>query len=160
MIKELLLQKKIAIVGNWIQSIIETYPSGSSNFLRLQKDRFSNPVGHIISNSAGKIFDELVNGQNIDRIKLLLNDIIKIRAVQDFSPSQAVGFIFSLKKAISDEIEQEIKDEKIFNEFVIIESFIDEVALAAFDLYMDAREKVFQIRVSEVKRMNKQEIPL
>ena len=151
MIKELLIRNKIAIVSNWIQLIIETYPSATSNFLKSQKDQFSNPVGHIISDSIGKIFDEIVNSRNIDKIKLLLKDIIKIRAVQDFLPSDAVGFIFSLKKVIRDEIEQEIKEEKNLNELVIIESFIDKIALVAFNLYMDAREKVFQIRVNEIK---------
>jgi len=151
MIKELLIRNKISIVDKWIQFIIETYPLATSNFLKSQKDQFSNPVGHIISDSAGKIFTEIVNGRNIDKIKLLLKDIIKIRAVQDFLPSDAVGFIFSLKKVIRDEIEQEIKEEKNLNELVIIESFIDKIALVAFNLYMDAREKVFQIRVNEIK---------
>lgn len=151
MIKELLVQKKIAIVGKWIQSILSTYPSEASGFLHLQKDRFKNPVGHIISANAEKIFDEIAGGYNTERIKLLLDDIIKVRAVQDFSPSQAVGFIFSLKQVIYSELEYNIKNEKISEELMAIEHRIDQTALAAFDLYTEAREKIYQIKLREVK---------
>ena len=151
MIKELLVQKKIAIVGKWIQSILSTYPAEASGFLHLQKDRFKNPVGHIISANAEKIFDEIAGGYNTERIKLLLDDIIKVRAVQDFSPSQAVGFIFSLKQVIYSELEYNIKNEKISEELMAIEHRIDQTALAAFDLYTEAREKIYQIKLREVK---------
>ncbi len=151
MLKELLVNKKSSIVDNWIQLIVETYPSKTSSFLKSQKDRFSNPVGYTISSSVEKIFEEIISQRDIERIKIFLNDIIKIRAVQDFSPSQATGFIFSLKKVLRKELEQEIIEGKILTEIIDIESYIDNVALVAFDLYMDAREKLFKIRVSEIK---------
>ncbi len=151
MLKDLLVNKKSSIVNNWIQLIVQTYPSKTSNFLKLQKDRFSNPVGYTISSSAEIIFEEIINGRDIERIKTVLNDIIKIRAVQDFSPSEAIRFIFSLKKVLRKELEKELIEGKIQTEIIDIESYIDNVALVAFDLYMDAREKLFKIRVSEIK---------
>ncbi|MEJ2506824.1 MAG: hypothetical protein P8Y81_11250 [Ignavibacteriaceae bacterium] len=36
-------------------------------------------------------------------------------------------------------------------EFSKLESTIDRIALIAFDLYMEAKEKVFKIRVNEIK---------
>lgn len=151
MIKELLIKKKSSIVDRWIKSIYATYSPESSNFLNLQKDRFSNPVGFIISNNAERIFDEFINNNDYEKIKLSLKEIIKIRAVQDFSPAQATGFILTLKEAIYGELEHEIKNEKIYDEYIQIESGIDRLALVAFDLYMEAREKIFQIRVNEIK---------
>ena len=151
MIKDLLTQKKIAIVGKWIQSILSTYPPEAAGFMQLQKDQFRNPVGHIISANAEKIFDEIAGGYNTERIKSLLDDIIKVRAVQDFSPSQAVGFIFSLKQVIHSELEYNIKNEKITKELMTLEHRIDQTALAGFDLYSEAREKINQIRLREVK---------
>jgi hypothetical protein len=122
----------------------------TSSFLRQQKNRFSNPVGHIISETAEKIFDAILSGNQSLEIKILLNDIIKVRAVQDFLPSQAAGFILSLKKIIHDEIKEEIKDIKMFDEFLEILSGVDRVALIAFDLFMEAREKIFQLRMNEI----------
>jgi RsbT co-antagonist protein rsbRD N-terminal domain len=151
MLKDLLVNKKSSIVDNWIRLIIETYPSKTSNFLKLQKDRFSNPVGYTISSSAEIIFEEIINGRDIERIKTVLNDIIKIRAVQDFSPSQAVDFIFSLKKVIQKELGHDVLKGMILIELIEFESYIDNLALIAFDLFIDAREKIFKIRLSEIK---------
>lgn len=151
MLKDLLFSKKSSIVDNWIQLIVETYPSKTSSFLKSQKDRFSNPVGYTISTSAEKIFEEIISGRNTEHIKSHLNDLIKIRAVQDFSPSNATGFIFSLKQIIRKELELENFEGKILKDINDIESYIDNVALIAFDLYMDAREKLFRIRLNEIK---------
>jgi RsbT co-antagonist protein rsbRD N-terminal domain len=151
MLKDLLVNKKSSIVDSWIQLIVETYPSKTSNFLKSQKNRFGNPVGYAISKSAQNIFEEIINGRDINRVKAFLADIIKIRAVQDFSPSQATGFIFSLKKVIRKELGHEVIEGKILSDIADIESYIDDIALIAFDLYMDAREKLFKIRISEIK---------
>ncbi len=151
MIKELLSQREKAIVDKWIQSIIVTYPAKTSSFLRLQKDRFRNPLGHIISESAKRIFDEIIGEFDPERVKLALTDVIKVRAVQSFSPSQAVGFVFFLKQVIEAEVAYEIKNEETNEELKIIEHRIDRTALTAFDLYMEAKEKVFQLRMNEVK---------
>ena len=151
MVKQLLLQKKDVIINKWIQSIFDTYPEETSDFLRLQKNQFSNPVGHIISDAAEKIFGAVLSGNQALEIKILLSDIIKVRAVQDFLPSKAAGFIFSLKDIIREEVQQDIKDINAFNEFCGILSGIDRVALIAFDLYSEAREKVFQLRMNELK---------
>lgn len=151
MIKELILSKKDVIVGNWIQSIIDTYPAETSGFLREQKNQFSNPVGHIISQTAENIFEAIIHGNHNLEIKILLNDIIKVRAVQNFSPSMAAGFIFSLRDIIRNELQTEIKDEKLFNEFWEIEIKIEKAALIAFDLFMEAREKIFELRINEIK---------
>lgn len=151
MLKDLLITRKSSIVDNWIQLIVETYPPQTSNFLKSQKDRFSNPVGYTISANTEKIFEEIINGRDIERIKTYLTDIIKIRAVQDFSPSQAIGFIFSLKKVIYKELEEEVINKKILKELENIESYINEIALIAFDIYMEAREKLFKVRVNEIK---------
>ena len=80
-----------------------------------------------------------------------MNDIIKIRAIQNFSPSSAIGFVFSLKKVIRDELGAELLEKKNVAEFSKLESTIDRIALIAFDLYMEAKEKVFKIRVNEIK---------
>jgi hypothetical protein len=151
MITDLLNKNKDAIIKNWTRSVLETYPAEASKFLELKKDRFSNPVGFTISNTADCIFNEIINGRDFEKIRLLLNDIIKIRAIQNFSPSSAIGFVFSLKKVIRDELGAELLEKKNVAEFSKLESTIDRIALIAFDLYMEAKEKVFKIRVNEIK---------
>ena len=151
MLYELLVKNKSSIVSKWIKLILDSYSIESSKFFNMEKNRFSNPVGNIISTNAASIFDEIVGSKDFEKISLLLTDIIKIRAIQDFSPSEAVGIVFFLKKVIQEELNKEINQEKILDEFAELEFFIDKTALIAFDLYMESREKIFQIRLNDAK---------
>jgi len=151
MITEILNSKKEAILRNWIDLVFDSYPTESANFLKLKKNQFSNPIGHTITTNSKKIFDELINERNIENIELLLDEIIKISAVQSFSPSQAVKFLFDFKKVIREELKVELMDKTVSDELIDFELLIDQIILSTFDLYMNSREKVFKIRINEVK---------
>jgi len=151
MINELLNKKKSAIVRNWIELILDSYPAEAANFLKLKKNQFSNPIGYTITTNAEKIFDELINKRDFENIKSLLDEIIKIRAVQSFFPSQAVGFLLDLKKVIRDELKVELAEKIVSDELTNFELIIDQVMLIGFDLYMESREKIFKIRVNEIR---------
>jgi hypothetical protein len=148
---KLLAQKKAPIVGRWLDLIFETYPDDAQRFLTKQKDRFANPVGTTISKEIENLYDELIEGLEPDRVSPLLDRIIRIRAIQDFSPSQAVNFVFLLKKAIKKEILGEILENQLSEDLAIMESRIDDLALLAFDIYMSCREKLYDIRANEAK---------
>lgn len=142
-------QKRAAILGKWFHLIVETYPSGSSGFFNQETDRFANPVGYTISREIEVLYEELVAGMDFGKLSASLNNIIRIRAVQDFSPSQAIAFIFLLKKAVREELEGEIGEN--FEGWLTFESRIDKLALLAFDIYVKCREKIYEIRVNKVK---------
>lgn len=135
----------------WFQLILGTYPADTSRFLKQEKDRFTNPVGYTISRETETLYDELLQEMNPDKLAACLDNIIRIRVVQDFSPSQTIAFIFLLKKAIREELASEIAENRVLEELLKFESKIDKLVLLAFDIYMKCREKVFEIRVSEVK---------
>ena len=135
----------------WFQLVLGTYPADTSRFLKQEKDRFINPVGYAISQEIEALYDELLQGMNSDKLAACLDNIIRIRAVQDFSPSQTIAFIFLLKKAIREELASEITENQVFEELLKFESRIDKLVLLAFDIYMKCREKVFEIRVNEAK---------
>ena len=151
MLREILNKKKASIVHNWTELIFNSYPAEAVNFLSTKKNQFSNPIGFTVTANAEKIFDELINDCDFERIKLLLDDIIKIRAVQSFPPSQAVYFLLDLKKAIRDECKTELLDKSVSDELSNFELLIDKMLIIGFELYMEAREKVFKIRVNEIK---------
>ena len=151
MLKEILNKKKSLIVHNWTELVFNSYPAEAVNFLSTKKNQFSNPIGYTVTANAEKIFDELINDCDFEKIKLLLDDIIKIRAVQSFPPSQAVYFLLDLKKAIRDECKTELINKNISDELSDFEVIIDKMLIIGFELYMEAREKVFKIRVNEIK---------
>jgi hypothetical protein len=152
-LKNLLLKKKSAILKRWFNMILEGYPSDTSNFLKKQKNRFSNPVGYIISEGIEGLFEGILQGFDSDKVSTFLDSIIRIKAVQDFSPSQAISFIFLLKTVIRQELKDEIKDDGISEELLALESQIDGLALLSFDIYMKRREKIYELKTNEVKNM-------
>ena len=147
----LILQKKADILERWRQLILDTYPADSSHFLEQEKDRFANPIGSIISEGIEALYDELIGGMNPDRLYACLDSIIRVRAVQDFSPSDAIAFIMYLKKVVREELESEIKEKRLFGELLKFESRIDDMVLLTLDIYMKCREQIHEIRAKELR---------
>ena len=151
----LLAQKKNAIVKKWFAATVETYPPDTAKFLKSQKDPFANPVGRTIYQGLAALFDELLKETDHSVMLSLLDPTIRIRAVQNFSPSQATSFIFFLKNVVRDNIRDNLKEEDFqtqhFSELLLFESKIDELSLIAFNIYMNCREKIYELKANEMK---------
>lgn len=155
-LNSLLTDKKASILEKWFNVIIESYPPDTASFLKTQSNRFANPIGSTISKGIEDIFDELLRGLNPpqaeEKTSQFLDDIVRIRAVQAFTPSQALSFIFPLKRIIREELAAEIAEKQLSDEILSLESTIDKLALSSFDIYMKCREKIYDIKANEVKR--------
>jgi len=147
-----LAQKKGTILKKWFHLILKTYPDETLKFLEREKDPFDNPVGSIISKGIEELFEELIKGTAIGNVSPFLDRIIRVRALQDFTPSRAIAFVFLLKKVIRDELGDKIRDKEFQDELLRFETKVDELALLCFDLYMECREKIYGLRADEVKR--------
>ena len=150
-LNNLLAQRKTAIIKNWFTLAVETYPPDTASFLKKQKDPFANPVGRTISQGLEALFNELLKEMDHETIISFLDPIIRIRAIQNFSPAQAVSFIFLLKKAIRENIKKEALEEQLFNELLLFESKIDQLVMIAFNLYMQCKEKIYDLKANEMR---------
>ena len=150
-LETLLTQNRSTIVKRWLGQILDTYPADTHKFLKKQKNQFANPVGHTLSEEVDHLYTELLQGVDSERATPVLDGIIRIRAIQDFSPSRAVGFILLLKGVIRDKLETEIRKNRLSDELTIFESRIDDLVLLAFEVYMRCREKLYEIRANEMK---------
>lgn len=150
-LKELLLEKRAAILKRWFDLIASSHPSGPPHFIK-EKDRFANPEGFTITQEIDSLYDELLQDR-IDTEKMCssLSNIVRIRAVQDFSPGDAIGFVFLLKEAVTEELVDEIEKRQLLKQWLELELRIDRMASLAFDIYMQCREKVNQLRINEIK---------
>ena len=148
-LEKFLEQRKSAILERWFDSILETYPADTRQFLK-KKNRFANPVAHEIFGGIEEIFNNLKDANSED-VSPFLDKIIRIRAVQDFSPSQALGFIFDLKKLIREELAENMGESRISEDLWELERKIDAMGLMSLDIYTKCREKLYELRVKEVK---------
>jgi len=151
MMEDLLKKNKPAILERWFHLILETYPANTAAMMRKDKNQFTNPVGSTLSREIEVLFKNLCEGSQDEKCQSSLDSILKIRSVQDFSPSKAVGFIFLLKRAIGEILKNEICKESVMDEWLKFQSKIDDLALQAFDIYMNCREKICEIRINQAR---------
>jgi hypothetical protein len=149
-LRSLLHDKKTTIVKRWLDSTFATYSGETASFLGGTRDRFSNPVGHALRTGTQGIYENLLEGLDPETVCRHLEEIIKIRAIQDLTPSRAVSFVFLLKEAVRAELGDEVL--ALAAELGRFESDVDQVALFAFDVYTRCREKLSELRINEIKR--------
>jgi hypothetical protein len=151
MIQDLLKKNKATILERWFHLILETYPANTAAMMRKDKNQFTNPVGSTLSREIDVLFKNLCAESQDEKCQASLDSILKIRSVQDFSPSKAVGFIFLLKRAIGETLKNEMCKGSVMDEWLEFQSRIDDLALQAFDIYMDCREKICEIRINQAR---------
>jgi hypothetical protein len=121
--------------------------------LREKEGRFANPVGHSVAAGVEGIFEDLLQGIDKDKVSVFLDNIIRIRAIQEFTPSQAISFVFFLKRIIREELAGEVREKSLSDELTLFENDIDSMGLLAFDIFMSCREKLYDIKANEMKNM-------
>ena len=133
--------------------MLAAFPAESARFLSGRQDPFANPVGHAVRSGAETLFDALIGGASSDAADRVLADLAAILAVQEFAPSVGVAFPFALKRIVR-ELADASGDGKArgaaLREF---EAAADALALKAFDRYVEARERLMQVRINEIKRL-------
>ncbi len=150
-LEALLRENQSAIVQKWFEAVLSTYPEDSARFLRSQKDQFANPVGTTFLQELTAVFEELSFGEGAGAVRDFLDKIVRIRAVQDFSPASALAFVFDLKQAVRDLVWGKCADRELLEELARYEARVDDLALQAFNLYVECREQLYELRVREVK---------
>lgn len=137
-----LMSAEEAIVELWMERTLRSYPVETLEFLEGEQDPFRNPVGQTLRKGLEVLAREVLGAMNKDRMMEALDAIVRMRAVQDFSPVDAVRFVFILRAAIR-ETAGAVSES--------IHSRIDELALMTFDKYAGCREQIFQLRVNELR---------
>ena len=143
-LKQILKKNKKLFIKKWFQATINTYPAQSAKVMGKDSNRFDNPVGAATHETIEDVFNLIIGDFNREILEKTLDPVIRIRAVQAFSASEAVSFVFSLKK-----IGEDILDDSLIREF---DKLVDEIALAAFNKLMKCKEEIFLLKATESKR--------
>jgi hypothetical protein len=143
------IHKKENILRKWFDAVVDTYPADTARFLKSQQDPFANPVGSNTRQGLDGLLDELFGSMDPASIDRFLDPIIRIRSIQDFTPSHATSFPFFLKRILRESLAGEATDEA---ERIELDARIDRLVLMAFDLYLACREKVYEIKENEMRK--------
>jgi hypothetical protein len=147
----ILSKERSALVKRWRDALLDTYPPDARQFFKKEKDKFANPVGSIVGQELEALFDAFVAGNERERVVSCLENILRVRAVQDFQPSRAVGFILSLKEIVRERIQTKELGNGIGEGLKAFDADVDALLLLAFDIYSRCRQRLFELRVNEVR---------
>ncbi|MFO7753984.1 MAG: RsbRD N-terminal domain-containing protein [Desulfobacteraceae bacterium] len=133
------------LLKKWYRATIDTYPPETARVLGTSENKFDNPVGVTTMESLEGVLDRLEK-DDLDELELekTLDPVIRIRAIQSFSASDAVGFIFMLKEIVEETI-GEPPDRAFLRK-------VDRIALAGFNRFMKCREDIYLLKATEAKR--------
>jgi hypothetical protein len=151
-IRELLKARAEVVAANWCDAVLATYPERTYAAWTRELDPFANPVGHSLRVGTRAILDAVLDGADEATMRTVVADVMRIRAVQQMSPSTAVGFVFQLKNVVRSELAGRTADPRLEAERTDLDRRIDEVALAAFDVFTEHRERVAELRIAELKK--------
>lgn len=149
-LKAFLEERRPLILKKWFEKLLEEYSSEGRQFIGdIKKDRFDNPLGFTIFEGLEGLFDYLLHKKNLNGN---IETFIRLRAIQDLKPSEALNFIFHLKDIIHNELSDNA-DKALMEDFFVLSEEIDTIALRLFDIYMESRERLNEVKVNELRNM-------
>lgn len=137
------------IIDRWVDYTLSTYES--STFFKKEKDKFANPVGGNTREALTSLFGLLARNADPKEFVAPLEQIMRIRAIQEFPASVAVGPIHAVKHITREILSKDKERRHLVADLYDFEFAVDMAVLAAFDLYMQCRERLYQVRIEEIK---------
>jgi len=137
------------IVERWVKYALSNYQS--PDFFLRQGDPFANPVGGAVRQAFGQLLPLLAKKPERRELSEILEHIVRIRAVQGLSPSQALAPVYAVKHIVREVLAADKERAALTADLYDFDFAVDVAMLAAVDLYMEARERLYATRLAEFK---------
>jgi hypothetical protein len=130
------------ILERWLRATVGSYPAETARQLLDESDPFRNPIGNAMREVLPVLLDAVLGRVSFDVTSVPLDRLIRIRAMQNFTPGQAVGFLLPLIPLLREAHRSDPETE----------GRIHRLMLAAFDLHAACREQAHAIQLKEIRR--------
>ncbi len=149
-LKNILSPRKTAILQNWFDRIVSAYPGEYQTFLKSQADPFANPVGCTLREGMGRIYDALLGGSDLRALRPMLEEIMKIRIVQEPSSDDVLSILPALRELLEEEARplQKTHGEELRKVYAGVD-LLNEWSLEAS---RECRERISRIKAGEKNR--------
>lgn len=154
-ISKLLQKKKKQIIDQWMQNQLNE--EGLRDDLMSNEDLLAQSE-EMVSSIIKNINDEnITNAESasFEEVYEILSGISISRARQGFSPRETGVYIFSLKDALLQILQQEIKDiNELYEVTLRINKLIDSFGIVTFETFIKGREEVILRQSSEIAEIS------
>lgn len=124
----------------------------SNEELRRQSEELLSGLAHAIANGN----TENVHAPEYEQVTEILSDISITRARQGFSPRETGTYVLSLKKAISQVLEENYntQPEVLYKSLLTLTNLIDSLSIITFETFIKGREEVILRQTDEINEIS------
>ncbi len=108
-------------------------------------------MGQTTHENLEALFELILSDAKPQTAREFVDPIIRIRAIQDFTPAKAVCWIFDLKDIVRKTLALGADGGRDLIELGKLERRIDQFGLLGFDIYMQCREKIYDLKANEMR---------
>ena len=150
-------ENKTKWVSLWFDGLIRQYPFESTPFFKNTADPFSNPVGTAVKDGLNALYPLLTTGTPApEKLREVLDPIIRIQAVQDFSASVALSFLSDFRKIVKSGLKRRQKETGDMEAVDRVFENIDTAMLIAIDIYVSCVKKLYELRATQFRNSVRQ----
>ena len=155
-LKEVLRAHENELLAGWFEQMMHAYPVEARKYFKKINSDFTNPVGANLYHSLEKLLHTLLSdAPDADTVNEHVHMILRIKAVQEVLPSQAVSFVPALKQVVEQVCGKALAEAGVpFQEWLDFYSDLDTVSLYAFDSYSESRELIYRMRLDQIRQTN------
>lgn len=133
----------VEVAERWLERVIASYPAAVRSSLASKGDRFRNPAGYALEENLRIMARELMGAMDHHALEQAIDGVVRLRAVQDFTPSEALEFVAGARAAIADVCGAVAED---------TEQRIGELARMAVEQYTACRAQIAELRAKELRQ--------
>lgn len=153
---KILQKKKKQILELWMKNQLVDFS--------LREDLMSNEELAVQSEELVNVFLQTLNNENLDDVQSsafeplyeVLESISLSRAKMGYSPRETGIFVFSLKEALLNVLQQEIKNDplQLLEESMKVSKLVDSLGIATFETFIKGREEVILRQTDEIAEIS------
>ncbi|WP_039866903.1 STAS domain-containing protein [Pedobacter sp. BAL39] len=153
---KLLQNKKKNILEKWMNNQLSDEGLRedliSNEELRYQSEEL---IDALVSNLSGESFSDLMS-EEWNSVIEILSGISITRARQGFSPRETGNFVFTLKEALLNVLQEEIGEDSklLFEESMKITRLMDNLSVITFETFIKGREEVILRQTDEITEIS------
>lgn len=154
-ITKIFKKKQAALLERWMKNQLSNAGLRedlmSNEELRTESDEL---ISALIKAMNEKSLDNLESGE-FDHVVEILSGISISRAKQGFSPRETGMFIMSLKEALLEVLQEELKNSaELYDTMLKISRLFDSFSIIAFETYIKGREEVILRQTDEITEIS------
>ena len=125
------------------------YPEEGRKKIGAKTDQFANPMKHTYLGAIDKLISYLAGSEEFKDHEVYLAEMIQVTAIQAMAPSEALAFIPKFKITA-----RELFKDLEASEFTKLDAQLDALLLDAINVYVRCRERLYEVKLAELKRNN------